>query len=172
MFTSVEAQKKRDIALEEKRADVHVPIASASLSHEPHITESPVISNEPLGRSQWEKRPAINSDEYVVYMNEEVNDIGKVDDPASFEEAMTRGHSSKWLEAVNDEIKSMSTNDVWDLVEIPHGVFFFHGVKKVACKWAYKTKHNSQKNVERFKTRLVAKAPFGTGGFGGFGVVY
>jgi hypothetical protein len=120
------------------------------------------ISNEPIGRSQLEKRPAINPDEYVVYMNEDVNNIGKVDDPASFEEAMTRGQSSKWLEAMNDEIESMSTNDVWDLVEIPHGV------KKVGCKWVYKNKHGSKGNIKRFKARLVAKAPFGTG----TGIVY
>jgi hypothetical protein len=40
-------------------------------------------------------------------------------DPASYEEAMRSAHSSKWLEALEDETKSMSSNDVWDLVEIP-----------------------------------------------------
>ena len=47
--------------------------------------------------------------------------------------------------------KSMSSNDVWDLVDIPNGV------KPVGCKWVYKTKRDSKGNVERFKTRLVAK---------------
>ena len=36
-------------------------------------------------------------------------------DPTSFEEAMKSDHSSKWLEAMEDEMRSMSNNDVWDL---------------------------------------------------------
>jgi hypothetical protein len=52
---------------------------------------------------------------------------------------------------MNDELKSMSNNDVWDLVEIPDGA------KTVGCKWVYKTKHDSNGNIERFKARLVAK---------------
>ena len=42
-------------------------------------------------------------------------------DPTSFEEAMRSAHSSKWLEAMEDEMKSMKINDVWDLEIIPKG---------------------------------------------------
>ena len=52
---------------------------------------------------------------------------------------------------MEDELRSMSTNKVWDLVEIPDGV------KLVGCKWVYKTKRDSKEKVERFKARLVAK---------------
>ena len=54
-------------------------------------------------------------------------------DPTSFEEAMRSAHSSKWLEAMEDEMKSMSSNDVWDLEEN------LKRVKTVGCKWIYKT---------------------------------
>jgi hypothetical protein len=64
---------------------------------------------------------------------------------------MRSDNSSKWLEAMEDEIKSISTNKVWDLEPIPKGA------KTVGCKWVYKTKHDSQGNIERFKARLVAK---------------
>jgi hypothetical protein len=40
-------------------------------------------------------------------------------DPTSFEEAMRSAHSSKLLEAMEDEMISMSTNKVWDLEKIP-----------------------------------------------------
>ena len=43
------------------------------------------------------------------------------DDPTSFEEAMRSDHSSKWLEAMEDEIKSTNVNKVWDLEIIPKG---------------------------------------------------
>ena len=72
-------------------------------------------------------------------------------DPTSFEEAMRSIHSSEWLEAMKDEMRSMSTNDVWDLEEI------LKGSKTVGCKWVYKTKCDSKGNVERYKARLVVK---------------
>jgi hypothetical protein len=52
---------------------------------------------------------------------------------------------------MKDEMKLMSTNDVWDLEEIPNGA------KIVGCKWVYKTKCDSKGNVERYKARFVAK---------------
>jgi hypothetical protein len=98
-------------------------------------------------RSQRERRPAISSD-YEVYDIEEVHMEG---DPTSYEEAMRSVHSSKWLEAMEDEMKSMNSNGVWDLEETPKGA------KTVGCKWVYKIKRDSKGNVERFKARLVAK---------------
>jgi hypothetical protein len=72
-------------------------------------------------------------------------------DPTSFEEAMRSAHSSKWLEAMEDEMRFMSTNRVCDLEEIPKGA------KTVGCKWVYNTKCDSKGNIERFKARLAAK---------------
>ena len=57
-------------------------------------------------------------------------------DPTSFEEAMRSTHSLKWLEAMQDEMRSMSTNDVCDLEKIPKGA------KIVGYKWVYKTKYD------------------------------
>jgi hypothetical protein len=118
------------------------------------LQQNPIVkneqNNEPPRRSQCERRPAISND-YMVYMYEDTNDIGIQTDPSSFKEAMKSRHSSEWLDAMKDEMKSMSTNDVWDLVEIPKGA------KMVGCKWVYKTKQDSKGNIERFKARLVAK---------------
>jgi hypothetical protein len=52
---------------------------------------------------------------------------------------------------MKDEMKPMSTNDVWDFVEIPKGA------KTLGCKWVDKTKHDSKGNIKRLKARLVAK---------------
>ena len=60
-------------------------------------------------------------------------------------------HPSEWFEAMKDEMKSMSSNGVWDLEDIPKGA------KIVGCKWVCKIKRDSKGNVERFKARLVAK---------------
>src|SRR6266536_1220120 len=52
---------------------------------------------------------------------------------------------------MEDEMKSMSSKDVWDLEEIPKGA------KTVGCKCVYKTKYDPNGNVENYKARLVAK---------------
>jgi hypothetical protein len=60
-------------------------------------------------------------------------------------------HSSKWREAIEDEMRSMSANQVWKLEEFPKGA------KTVDYKWVYKIKRDSKENIDRFKARLVAK---------------
>jgi hypothetical protein len=52
---------------------------------------------------------------------------------------------------MEDEMRSMSTNRVWDLEEIPKGV------KTVGYKWVHKMKCDSKGNIEIFKARLMAK---------------
>jgi Reverse transcriptase (RNA-dependent DNA polymerase) len=52
---------------------------------------------------------------------------------------------------MDEEIKSMYDNKVWDIVFLPEGV------KPIGCKWIFKTKNDSEGNVERYKAQLVAK---------------
>ena len=115
------------------------PIAAHEGEQHQRQVEVPTV--EASRRSQRVRKPAI-SDDYQVYNSEEVQMEG---DPTSFEEAMRSSHSSEQLDAMKDEMKSMSTNDVWDLEEIPNGT------KTVGCKWVYKTKYDSKENVERHK---------------------
>jgi hypothetical protein len=82
------------------------------------------------------------SDDYEIYVSEEIQMEG---DPTSFEEAMRSAYSSKWLDAMEDEMRSMNVNKVWDLEEI------LKGAKIVGYKWIYKTKCDSNGNIERFK---------------------
>jgi uncharacterized cysteine cluster protein YcgN (CxxCxxCC family) len=67
--------------------------------------------SQPTRRSQHERRSDIRND-YVVYMSEDINDIGKMNDPASYKEAMKSRNSLKWHEAMEEELRSMSSNDV------------------------------------------------------------
>ncbi|KAL0305310.1 UNVERIFIED_CONTAM: Retrovirus-related Pol polyprotein from transposon TNT 1-94 [Sesamum angustifolium] len=59
--------------------------------------------------------------------------------------------SGKWLEAVKSEMDSMSSNQVWTLVDRPNGV------RPVGCKWVYKHKIGAEREVKTFKARLVEK---------------
>jgi len=87
----------------------------------------------------------------VVYLQESENDLSIDNEPVSFSEAINDDNSDKWLDAMKDELKSMTQNCVWDLVELPEGC------KRVGCKWVFKTKRDSHSNIERYKARLVAK---------------
>ena len=71
-------------------------------------------------------------------------------DPTSFEEAMRGVYLFEWQEAMEAEMNSMNTNDVWDLEEP-------NGAKTVGYEWVYKTKCDSKGNVKKYKARLVAK---------------
>ena len=68
-----------------------------------------------------------------------------------FSQAMSSKESNSWYSAMKEEKNSMTSNRVWDLVELPNGV------KVVACKWVFKTKNDSLGNIERHKPRFVAK---------------
>jgi hypothetical protein len=67
-----------------------------------------VPCNEPHRRSQRARRSAISED-YEVYVSEEIQ---MESDSTSFKEAMRSVHSSKWLETMEDEIRSVSINRV------------------------------------------------------------
>ena len=101
-----------------------------------------------LRRSTRGRKSAIPSD-YIVYLQE--NDIGVENDPETFSQAISCNESELWYNAMKDELDSMKSNEVWDLVELPKGV------QAIGCKWVYKTKRDSLGNIERYKARLVAK---------------
>jgi hypothetical protein len=87
------------------------------------VTNEPIVDGPQevvLRRSQRVKRSAI-SDNYVVYLQESDFDIGKCKDPVSFSQAIESNDSAKWINSMNDELKLMDQNEVWDLVELPEG---------------------------------------------------
>lgn len=124
---------------------------------EEQLVEQPVGQQVPqedneamLRRSTRVRRSAITSD-YVVYLQESDYNIGAENDPETFSHAMSSKESNLWYNAMKDEMDSMASNRVWDLVELPNGV------KVIGCKWVFETKKDSRGNIERHKARLVAK---------------
>jgi Reverse transcriptase (RNA-dependent DNA polymerase) len=64
---------------------------------------------------------------------------------------MENSNSQKWIDVMNEEMKSMYDNDVWDIVPLPKDK------KTIGCKWIFKTKRDFKGNVEKYKAHLVAK---------------
>ncbi|KAL9226132.1 hypothetical protein vseg_001979 [Gypsophila vaccaria] len=72
-------------------------------------------------------------------------------EPATYKGAVTCSDSKLWQEAMQSEIDSMHTNQVWDLVDLPDKV------RPLQCKWLYKIKRSLDGQPDVYKARLVAK---------------
>ena len=57
----------------------------------------------------------------------------------------------KWKEACDSEMESLRKTKTWDLVPLPKGR------KAIGNRWVFRVKENQAGEVERFKSRLVAK---------------
>ncbi|KAG9449432.1 hypothetical protein H6P81_009397 [Aristolochia fimbriata] len=79
------------------------------------------------------------------------HDQGADNDPISFSQAINSKESELWCNAMKEEMDCMSSNKVWDLVQL------LTGFKPIGCKWIFKTKRDSLGNIERYIARLVAK---------------
>src|SRR5262249_16567532 len=90
---------------------------------------------------------------YVGHVSEEPSRAHIIDgdDPQSYQEAISGSDSDLWKEAMDSEIQSMYTNQVWNLVDVPDGVI------PIGCKWIYKRKINKGGQIDTYKARLVAK---------------
>jgi len=71
--------------------------------------------------------------------------------PKTYNEAINSENKNKWIEAMNSEIKSLSDNGTWTLVNTPDVC------KPVSCGWVFKIKYDNQNESVKFKARLVAK---------------
>ena len=87
-----------------------------------------------------------------IYLQKHEVDLEiKKNNPINLRQALQSFNAHQWIDAMNEEMKSMHDNDVWDLVRLPEGF------KPISCKWIFKTKRNSKGNTERYKARLFAK---------------
>ena len=73
------------------------------------------------------------------------------DEPTNYEEAMMSPDSTKWLEAMRSEIRSMYENKVWTLTDLPNDR------RAIEIKWIFKRKTDADSSVTIYKARIVAK---------------
>lgn len=71
-------------------------------------------------------------------------------EPVTYREAMMRGDSSKWKEAIDREMQTLKENNTWEICDPPRND------KVVSSKWVFKIKRGNQ-NSPQYKARLVAR---------------
>ena len=69
-------------------------------------------------------------------------------EPLTFKDASS---GENWRKVMDDEIHAIEKNDTWELIGLPANK------RPIRVKWVYKTKCNPNGEINRFKTRFVAK---------------
>jgi hypothetical protein len=72
-------------------------------------------------------------------------------EPRSYDEAMSSTTCNEWMTAMKNEMESMRTNQVWELVDLPSGR------KSIGNKWVLKVKRKADGYIDKYKAQLVAK---------------
>ena len=104
----------------------------------PEIVEQPIEqqvdqqipqeNDEATLRRSTRVRKSLIPNNYIVYLQELDYNIGAENDPETFSQAMRSKESNSWYNAMKEEMNSMASNRVWDLVELPDGI------KSIGCK--------------------------------------
>ena len=74
-----------------------------------------------------------------------------LEEPKTFQDAITSPQSDDWKMALDEEIRSLSEQNVYEVVQQSPDV------NPLPCKWVFKIKYDRNGNIQRFKARLVAK---------------
>lgn len=74
-----------------------------------------------------------------------------IETPKSVAEALSSQYVRNWQDSMQTEMDALRKNETWDMVDLPPKQ------KAIASKWVFRIKRNKDGEIERFKSRLVAK---------------
>ena len=72
-------------------------------------------------------------------------------EPESFEEAIGDENKMKWVDAMQDKMKSLHENHSFEFVKLPKGK------RALKNRWVYRVKQEEHTSQPRYKARLVVK---------------
>ena len=72
-------------------------------------------------------------------------------EPETYKQAISSSEKENWLQAMQEELNSLSETNTWTLVECPKDKNVIPG------KWVYKVKTKADGSLEKYKARYVAK---------------
>lgn len=74
-----------------------------------------------------------------------------IETPKSVAEALSSQYVRNWQDSMQTEMDALRKNETWEMVDLPPKQ------KAIASKWVFRIKRNKDGEIERFKSRLVAK---------------
>ena len=72
-------------------------------------------------------------------------------EPKCYAKVMEDKHKKEWVDAMQDEMKSLYKNNKFELVKLPKGK------RSLKNKWVYRVKQEEHTSQPRYKARLVIK---------------
>ena len=116
---------------EQQHNEVHTPHHDVVVNEEGddnvQVDEQVQPQQEVVLKRSTRVRRSVIPDDYIVYALKHENDLSMNNDPVSFKEAVESNNSEKWYNAIKEELKSMTDNNVWVLTELSEGP------KRVGC---------------------------------------
>ncbi len=74
-----------------------------------------------------------------------------LEDPTIIQEALSKVETSHWKKMINEELKSLQKNNIWNLTTLPPNQ------NVVGYKWIFKLNFNANGTIAKYKEKLVAK---------------
>lgn len=74
-----------------------------------------------------------------------------IEEPKTRKQALSGPNKMQWIEAMDEEMKSLLDNKTWEILPAPKDRDI------VSNKWVFKVKRNAKGQVDTFKARLVAR---------------
>uniref|UniRef100_A0ABD2WAM9 CCHC-type domain-containing protein n=1 Tax=Trichogramma kaykai TaxID=54128 RepID=A0ABD2WAM9_9HYME len=98
------------------------------------------------------KVPIIRIDDVEVHAN-----LAKTnEDPVKYKDALESSERASWIEAIEEELKSMKDNNVWTIIDKPQRNSNGEKLNLIDSKWVFKKKVNEQ-GESKYKARLVIR---------------
>lgn len=118
----------------------------------PEAVDEDVEENEAVAEEIQPSPPRLR-DRNQIHRPSYLDDYAFVSDsvPLTYDDAISCSESTKWKNAMLEELKALDECKTWILTELPPGR------KPIGSKWVYVLKTDNDGNILRYKARLVAK---------------
>ena len=77
-----------------------------------------------------------------------LKNISSVPEPCTFHRT---SQDPNWVTTMEQKLNALDQHSTWQIIDLPKGK------KPIGSKWEYRVKYKSTNEVDRYKTRLVAK---------------
>jgi hypothetical protein len=118
-------------------------LVGATYNHKKDDSQSPQLRRSQRGNVPH-RHFGIEGESFISTVQDDT-------EPRSYDEAMSSLTCNEWMTTMKDEMESMRTNQIWELIDLP-------SVRKsIGNKWVLKIKRKADGSIDKYKTRLVAK---------------
>lgn len=110
------------------------------------LEEDEPVNTEPVTRQLRDRSQIRPPQRFEQFVSEAIS----IPEPTTYQDVLRSSEKDKWIEAMNNEVKSLQNNETWELTNLPDNR------KALRCKWVFKIKRNPDGTVDKYKARLVA----------------